>query len=254
MPTATKFMALGAGNGFTSCLAKVDISDAINAAGVPTGVPYDYWTTLSGWSAVNEPADKAASIAESLRLAMKLWWNLNSVSVDTFHNGDNRPTAPKSISSVAVGNTFNDLTATIEPINRICETSINSYHKAADPSGSSARARILVPPVRLYDGEEFIGYGANKRFADTRAEPPQSTFADVRIGGYGDDGTSSFFVEELAYVELDGMHFVCRARADAGLATGTVDAASLHAESSRTIQGTGYTTSATITSLDFYTY
>ena len=253
MPTATEFTALGAGNGFTSCLTKVDISDAINATGVPTGVPYDYWTTLSGWSAVNEPADKAASIAESLRLAMKLWWNLNSVSVDTFHNGDNRPTAPKSISSVAVGNTSNDLTATIEPISRICETFINSYNEAADPSGQTARARILLGPLRFYDGEEFIGYGIHKRFVDTRAGT-QVNYSDVGIGGYGDDATSGSYVDELAYVELDDMHFVCRARARTGLSTGTVDAASLHAESSRTIQGTEYTTSATITSIDFYTY
>ena len=77
MPTATSFTALGAGNGFPFCPSKVNVADRGD------GSPYEYWTTLSGWSKVSTPANdaaKATSIDESLTLAMKIFWNYNGLS------------------------------------------------------------------------------------------------------------------------------------------------------------------------------
>ena len=76
MPTATAFTALGAGNGFPTCMDndKVDVS----------GTSYPRWITLSGWSNSNTPSsdsEKKASIAESREHAMKLFWLINGVDV-----------------------------------------------------------------------------------------------------------------------------------------------------------------------------
>lgn len=71
MPTADTFTALGRGNGFPFCLETTDVTD------------YDYWTTLSGVNKDNvegfSPSEIDAKIQESLRLAMKLYWNTNQL-------------------------------------------------------------------------------------------------------------------------------------------------------------------------------
>ena len=84
MPEATPFTFFGSISdtdpnavlftGFPFLLEKVNVSDRGD------GQPYDYWTTLGGWSKVNEPATdelKAQSIWDSFEKAMKLYWNYN---------------------------------------------------------------------------------------------------------------------------------------------------------------------------------
>lgn len=65
MPTATSFTALGRGNGFPFCPTKVDVSGFTN------------WITLGGSTSRNPPASE---INQSLENAMKLWWNLYSMT------------------------------------------------------------------------------------------------------------------------------------------------------------------------------
>jgi len=257
MPTATPFSALGAGNGFPSCPTRIDVSG------------YDYWTTLSGVNK-NSPTTSDALIAESFQLSMSLWWNLHRVSVETEHNGNNTGVSPASLSSVDIGNTSADPTSTLEPNERICRTFINSSDSAG---GSSIFARVLQRNIKLYNGvtsneENFVGYGAfqvNSLDAQTCFVGTQAfvfALAGVGIGGYIEDAEVDFnsFIQEFAYVELDGMHFVSMAYArDGSGRTGTVDASSISAGSIY-IQNAGQpnefetTADAAITGLDFYTY
>tara|TARA_R110000824_G_C15051322_1_gene661466 strand:+ start:56 stop:952 length:897 start_codon:yes stop_codon:yes gene_type:complete len=65
MPTATQFTALGRGNGFPFCPEKVNVST------------YTNWITLGG---VSSGSASEAQINESLKNAMKLWWNLHSLT------------------------------------------------------------------------------------------------------------------------------------------------------------------------------
>ena len=83
MPVATPFTFFGSTSftdpdavmftGFPFLLDKVDVST------------YDFWTTLSGWSKVDEPVSvelKAQSINDSREKASKLFCNYNGHSVD----------------------------------------------------------------------------------------------------------------------------------------------------------------------------
>jgi len=72
MPIAQKFKALGAGNGFTFCPEKFNVSGLT------------HWVTLGNFnkddSAAGDPSD--AGIDLSLNNAIKLFWNLNGITLD----------------------------------------------------------------------------------------------------------------------------------------------------------------------------
>lgn len=262
MPVATPFNALGAGNGFPVCPTKVNVLDRGD------GSPYDYWTTLSGWSAVSEPVDanaKAASITLSREYAMMLWWNLDVISLVTSHSGNSLGIPPKSVTDIDIS----VASVKTEPVARVCLSFINSLKNADDPFGSSVYARMLSRIIGLYKGDttdegNFIGYSAYKLsslaaltcFIGTEAA--SATTAGVGLGGYVDiagDGGSSF-TQGFAYVVVDSMHFVSMAYAkDGGNNTGTANASAVTASSSNDDGGgTVYTADATITGFNFYTY
>ena len=76
MPTAESFNALGYGNGFMSCLTKVDVSGK------------NFWTTLSGVNK-DSPTTSDALIEESRRLAMLFYWNSYQLNITTYSYQDN---------------------------------------------------------------------------------------------------------------------------------------------------------------------
>lgn len=254
MPTATPFTALGSGNGFPFCLPKVNVADRGD------GSPYDYWTTLSGWSKVSTPADdaaKAASIVESLQLAMKFFWNLYKVNVTT-NTSSSDGSQDYSVSGVIVELEPNERTCLLYPF----------VVKEVDPEDRVLRVAIVSTRpsiVRLYNGitsdeSNFVGYGAYT-FDGTDAFRPIMTYADlggrakVSLGGYGDDeGLDNYYNYDYTYIEIDGLHFVCEARAsNSGDTTGS---ASGLTATSTTVESSGFvgTSNARIDSLEFYTY
>ena len=69
MPTATSFTALGRGNGFPFCADRVDVSS------------YDFWVTLGGYAKTSSGDVTQEQINNSRINAMKLFWNVNSLTV-----------------------------------------------------------------------------------------------------------------------------------------------------------------------------
>jgi len=250
MPTATPFTALGAGNGFPFCPPKVNIAD------------HDYWTTLSGWSKVSTPADdaaKAASINESLQLAMKLFWNFNGLSVA--NNGTNPNGSSfsfpwsvdmeagvgesESIVFVKIGSPYSASNENKTPRERVCYKRFS----VTDEFGSSY---LGVGIVRMYNGVttdegNFVGYGT-----DNPLPYITSVYSEFALFSYIDEG----FVEDEAfqYITIDGFDFIAWA----------IPFNNLDSPISITSSGSSVTASfdytdpeeetVTISDLDFYTY
>ena len=263
MPIAQKFKALGAGNGFSFCPSKRDVSG------------YDYWTTLSGVNKDN-PTPSPELIAESLRLAMKFHWNADSLTCDATTTGTSRS---GSISTVKVNYIVTDSSinpddpVVIEfgpavPVKRTCipyyaDPIIKTYEYSVYNAEESARMGV-TSIVAMYDGATFVGYGLG--YVETRfqsrgaieAEAGGNTQlnAGVYAGGYGytPDNTSNDNFD-AGYVTFEGMelfaYLEAKNRPNVHVA-GTVNLSELSA----TCVNSAWTATATasLDSIDFYTY
>ena len=137
MPVAESFNALGAGNGFPSCLTKVNMLD-LNGDG--SNVEAKKWTTLGGTQKGQSPTDGEISL--SLKNAMKIYWNLYSVSTDD----------DTVLLDVIGGDS-------LEPKDRACR----SFWAKTAPSFNLT---VYGSPIRMYDGDtsdegNFVGDGVN---------------------------------------------------------------------------------------------
>lgn len=178
MATGQSFTALGAGNGFPTCMDsnKVDISSSTN---------FPKWTTLSGWSDSNTPSSASAkeeSIMESRKHAMKLFWLINGVDVRII-----------SGSTASGGTTYTDLSIDLEggdyeaasafeipyesgdsvvdmdaePRSRACYD--YWFIRQEDGVTSSFTGEVLTLEAKIYkmyngstdDESNFIGFGAS---------------------------------------------------------------------------------------------
>ena len=259
MPVATKFMTDGVGNGFPSCLTKVNVST------------YDKWTTFSGWSKDSEPAGGAAkveSIARSLAAAMKIYWNLYSVNGTLTATGTD-PNESVSLSSV---NVSTDPKA--QPSSRVCHwlddvsesDSDGGISCAFDIYSRSSGGEIQIPIARLYAGNtsiesNFIGYGMLEDLDGRLTRISTSTGSTViqislwSMLNESSDDSDEF--RDYAYVELNGIYFVayCYARNnDIGSGSVSLDASTLSAYTLYDSTFGRQESEGQITSLDFYTY
>jgi len=206
MPPATEFTALGAGNGFPrfrdsdfppghplewgpwgGCLEKVRVDE------------FDYWTTLSGWSKINEPAseaDKKQSIADSLRLAMKWYWNIYKMNLTTSIPDPSGGTISLGdINSEDDGKLGHDriIDAILTPASRLCsgQPAMAKQSEDNDPGyfGNYLLGSLVFGAIcRIYDGPEddednFRGYGLSYYGISV---VDFFNFATVDIGGFGD--------------------------------------------------------------------
>ena len=250
MPTAESFNALGAGNGFVACLRKVDVSG------------YDHWTTLNGVNK-NSPTTSDALIAESLQLGMKLYWNLFScvaLTNVTFSSDGALPSESSSVSNL-------DLSSSprAEPMDRICGGASVADSQSSTPSGrTNCHLRLTASTgVRMYNGvttdeDNFVGMGYNSgEIVNTRGSSSNRAVSRVTLVGYRNESTNQQGVYDYAYVTLGGLHFTCEARAD-GNDSESANAASLTASATGFVSPVStvyrYSSTSTITSLDFYTY
>jgi hypothetical protein len=186
MLTAEKFNSLGAGNGFPSCLSKVDVSAYDNV----------------------EPM--------TLQEAMKIFWNLASISYNVRASGDYLDI---SISGPS--------TSPMEPKDRTCVDMQRfnpvpfpdeSYVETPMPDFAPIYADVSfdfdsIEIKRLYDGdttneENFIGYGI-ERLCYLRAQYVDEWAAGqaikkVSIHNYVDDDTDS----TITTVSIGGVTFL----------------------------------------------
>jgi hypothetical protein len=243
MPEAESFNALGVGNGFTTCLNKVDVSG------------YDYWTTLSG---VNEgaPTTSDTLIADSLRKAMKLFWNFNGCS------GLNEGIGPASIPfsytliidmddgdydsvsfhKIAGGSDSENKT----PVERVCYDSFRAFAIL-----TSFFAGVSI--IRMYNGVttdegNFVGYGVDEGVIQALGVD-----AEFYLTGWV-DGDDTSLDDELVYVTIDGFHLIAWAHSFTSLASPII-ITSTASSVTASFDYTGVTgEDIAITSLDFYTY
>lgn len=203
MPVAQKFMSRGVGNGFPLCPTKIDVS------------VFDFWTSLSGWSKVDEPASdalKAESIAKSLKFAMKLFWNYNGHTVD-FDLGSILLTIDIEQGDFDGGT----VTAPFEPKDRVCNS--NGWRVFREVGVSiTTDLEVDILPRRMYNGstddeDNFVGYGvASSAFEATDVNSAfRFFFSSYRDN---DEPTEPWTFE---YSDaLEDMWFVASAEANSG--------------------------------------
>ena len=271
MPVATPFAALGRGNGFPFCPAKVNV---LNNSFDNT--EYYSWSTLGGTNKTNigtlSESEKTANIQASFINAMKLFWNLYEI------NGS--ATADLFLESIITLNS--SVTKAEQPVNHepsdlVCET--ENLFEADDPKDggdlngdgfdddttTNARIRARIIPVRMYYGEttdesNFIGYGIapnggieSYAFANDNAFVFNSSTSIVTLfslEAIEDTRTEVDFnpyIVDYDVVTLNGIPFVSKAEGNS-----TADATALTATGASTYGDMD--TAASITSLDFYTY
>jgi len=207
MPTATEFTALGAGNGFPSCQTKQRVDG------------YDYWTTLSGWSKVNEPAseaDKEQSIADSLRLAMKWYWNIYKMNLTTSISGPISLGDINSEDDGKAGYNYPQDAAILTPVSRLCSKEIiMSKESEVSEFGNYLYGVFKFGSItRMYDGplddeDNFVGYGLS---VDAIYVADNFFFANVVIDGYRDDQYSNTYTDYCTIPitnSTDEFHAVC---------------------------------------------
>jgi hypothetical protein len=245
MQTATEFTALGAGNGFPSCQFKWRVDG------------YDYWTTLSGWSKVNEPAseaDKKQSIADSLRLAMKWYWNIYKMNLTASISDGSETISMDEINAEDDGkagyNSPQDA-AILTPVSRICSKAIiMSKESELSEFGNYLHGVFKFGSIaRMYDGprdneDNFVGYGLSESAIYVADD---FFFVNVDIGGYGDNRYSDTDTDYCTIPitnSTDEFHAVCYAIGG--------DPSNRYSESSGAI-GEGSET-ITVDSLELYTY
>jgi hypothetical protein len=150
MPTADSFTALGMGNGFPFCPAKLDVSSR------------DLWSTIDGYNKDSTDDRTAAGIIESKRLAMLYVWNSYQLTGSVTAGSG-------SLSNV---NSEDDTQSgyPLTPKSRVCLNSNDGFGEgieAEDADGYPIASLGLDVPLSvtaMYDGStsdesNFIGYG-----------------------------------------------------------------------------------------------
>jgi len=152
MPTATEFTALGAGNGFPSCLQRIDVDN------------FNYWTTLSG---VNKDAPTVtdALIEESLVLAMELYWNTHKLigEVSANRTVSGATGYPKTVTNAVVSKrNSDDDSFELQPNDRVCANSVGIWKGYDDGTIEDLSITLSYDPkfVRLFLNDSFVGVAA----------------------------------------------------------------------------------------------
>tara|TARA_R110000764_G_scaffold239598_1_gene339394 strand:+ start:1571 stop:2251 length:681 start_codon:yes stop_codon:yes gene_type:complete len=126
MPTATEFTALGAGNGFPSCLDKIDVTD------------FNYVRPMT------------------LEQVSKVFWNLYSVTMTATVSDGEGYTASVSDPNVDtfllndVDENPSHVVGDSEPIKRVCGLLVSGYIQKESGDGGYWAARVSFQPYYAY--------------------------------------------------------------------------------------------------------
>lgn len=262
MPTATSFTALGRGNGFRTCITKLDVSE------------FDHFEALS----LNE--------------AMRLYWNLSG--------GSGSFTSSIALGSESQNYSFtknlsSSYIVSPEPKGRVCSPSFTNPSSVSktmteaelditDGAGCGGSASLNPGISRMYDGDtdnesNFVGYGFGLYSASasfSHNEGILSGSASINIGsalnGETDSGSNespvgsgnfNYFEKKASIVSIGGIKF--RSFAEASVSTNaaanlsrTVTASGSSASASGSWTSGSFTASGSAgvsaPNIDFYTY
>ena len=231
------FTALTIGNGLQTCGFEVEMKDR-----------FGYWTTFDGVNRdtvagiIANPAGLAASIANSLEKAMKIFWQMSAIKF-TCTAASTEPDFSGASSLTGV------IFEGILPPTRVCSPDELRYGLDRNPENepryavsSSYRGMIFVK--YLYDGE-FIGWGTHDGRSPTSflsflaiESAAGGVWSRLNICGYiNQRANTSRRTYEYAYVEIGGISFVCEAFVETTsnnpptrVVTTTLDATNMKAE------------------------
>ena len=269
MPTATPFTALGRGNGFPFCPTRVNVSS------LPSN---DIWTTLSGWNSSSIGTPSQASIDESRRLAMKLFWNGYSISGNSSYSSKSLSASfPLSYDNPnntygAFGIDFGGRNGPYDPFERVCYTHTKIFDNVDDGDPlypTIIASSITTKPVALHSAfpataENLLGYAVGENslgisttggamacstlYSADQFGVPIFTLAELRVGyrsfqPTGNNGLDSAFVT----MSGDGDTFYLCCDAFSGSGGGA-------SPSTISISNNSNTINMSFTGLGFYTY
>jgi len=258
MPTADSFNALGIGNGFPFNPDKRDVSG------------FDKWQTLGGFKNTDSGSPSQAKLDLSLTNAMKLYWNLNGnvVSAVSSENSSSLTARAGSSGTSVVALSPQELPKDrVIGMNRFASPLIYNlkYNDVENlNSGTTdvnAEVDIDIEIERLYDGattdeDNFVGYGASVIDVTARITTGGGVLAStsVVISSYlnGTAGTGVAF-DYFNVPYGSGVNIPMVARASAIGAVSGSPTVSLSPPTA-SFSGTGFSSTCTYLSLDFYTY
>ena len=228
MPKAISFTALGKGNGFPSCLGKVDVSG------------YDHWVTLGFTEKGNTATESKKNL--SLVNAMKLYWNLQQAGSSS---NSSISYSSDEFSFSFTKNSSATFAISPTPRERACKPQVATPSSFAagfteaelDESGgascsSSGRWAAFgsLSLVRMYDGStgnqsNFVGYGVTDLYRGgagwSHMEGINSGNVNIQIASYLDgnsetgqlgpdpqgDPSVSYFNRTASTTTIGGMPF-----------------------------------------------
>jgi hypothetical protein len=206
---------------------------------------------MSGFNKSSGGTPTTAQIDDSLALAYNFFWNFYAIRVYGEATQDFGTLKSSSLSPADASDVSGDDNA--EPSTRVCSSPYVYVKNNSSPTGTNCKIAGGAERIRrFYDGDttdeaNFVGYGMLGYLFDLYCTAGSSNYAsEIRLYGVGDTTTGLYATD---YTEIDGYHFVCRAKGYT-----TRDAANASASSVYATAPLGYNTSASIDSLEFYTY
>ena len=254
------------GNSGTPKLDVTELDDTVANDDSLVGVK---WTTLSGYNKDSTGSVTPESIAKSRELAYKLYYNLESVSVeveakDTYGDGESSALPSNLILRIRENSDSDFPTGAVyEPYIRVAKSPSTTY----DASGVAVYtySTVSLKVYRLYDGptdneDNFLGFGCE--LLDAYAGTSYFSYTSLWLGFSGFDGRNDasqgdFQREEALYTSLsdgtDDYHFaqtgVAMNVADDDFWTTVIEELSV----SQSVLGTD-STLVSVSALNFYTY
>tara|TARA_E500000318_G_C3500919_1_gene188323 strand:- start:43 stop:861 length:819 start_codon:yes stop_codon:yes gene_type:complete len=272
MPTAIPFTALGRGNGFPFCVTRVDVSS------------FDFWVTLGGYAKTSSGNVTPEQINNSRINAMKLFWNVNSLTVASTLGSIGYLAGGSGYSSTRTFNFKNGDYDSLrwfgegaanqenkEPFERVC---INSFDAEYDldsrevdaggvpQTGINSGATLNVFVRAMYNGvvtdpDNFIGYGAsNLVFIETIVSTDQYRGRLLLSHYLNDQSFPNELTNKIELVTFAGMPFYASFEDDLNwwgddvTFTNTDNEVKVEVSSNPPVYGG----TLTMSNLDFYTY
>lgn len=212
MPTATPFTAFGKGNGFPTCLDKVDVSI------------YDKWTTFGGY---NSDGGGSFNLDLDLQRAMPFYWNLYAFDIDASASSSLGGSVSRSGDLILKdANTPPPYVQLPSPKDRQCSYFNPIALEIGSDTGASYNLNVRTIQIqRMYLGStsnenNFIGlgFGNTSQLSASSSQPNVTADCSIEFGSYFNTNAGSSY--SFAFTTVGGIAVGCEAFGYAAVAGG----------------------------------